>query len=286
MNVRPLNNGAALEVDGLRLWEPLPDSTVEALENLWSESGLLVFRRQALSEDEIVAFSARFGEIEMVVRTDWQSPNRPEVIQISNMKDGQGRSIGGLGAGELDWHSDQSYMCNPATGSLLYMVEMPRAGGRTYWANLARAYAGLADDLKAEIQGKHAAFDYLKRQSTYDDEAPMSEELRRKTPVVAHPLVNRHPVSGVPASILTQRRPWAFTKCPGRPERSCFNVSMSTRLSRNMCTRTSGRSEIWSSGIMRLCCIAATRLTSTVTGCSNALRFGLRASGISFQMDS
>lgn len=215
MNVRPLNNGAALEVDGLRLWEPLPDSTVEALENLWSESGLLVFRRQALSEDEIVAFSARFGEIEMVVRTDWQSPNRPEVIQISNMKDGQGRSIGGLGAGELDWHSDQSYMCNPATGSLLYMVEMPRAGGRTYWANLARAYAGLADDLKAEIQGKHAAFDYLKRQSTYDDEAPMSEELRRKTPVVAHPLVNRHPVSGVPALYLDPTTTVGIHEMPG-----------------------------------------------------------------------
>jgi hypothetical protein len=28
---------------------------------------------------------------------------------LSNLKDGLGRPIGGLGEGELQWHSDQSY---------------------------------------------------------------------------------------------------------------------------------------------------------------------------------
>ncbi len=45
--------------------------------------------------------------------------------------------IGGLGAGELDWHFDQSHGANPAAGAALYMVELPRAGGRMNSPGLA-----------------------------------------------------------------------------------------------------------------------------------------------------
>lgn len=215
MKVRPIGNGIAMEVTGLTLWEPIPERVCASVADLWSKSGVIVFRRQALSEAEIVVFSRQFGELDIIVRTDWQSESQPEVTQISNMKDAGGRSIGGLGAGELDWHSDQSYMRDPATGSLLYMVEMPREGGRTYWANLSLAYASLPDDTKARIEGKHGIFDYLKRQSTYDDEAPMSAELRRKTPVVAHPLVNRHPVTGAPSLYLDPTTTVGIAELPG-----------------------------------------------------------------------
>jgi taurine dioxygenase len=95
------------------------------------------------------------------------------------------------------------------------MVEMPRDGGRTYWANLALAYAGLPDYTKVAIEGKHATFDYLERQSTYDDEAPMSAELRRRTPVVAHPLVNRHPVTAVPSLYLDPTTTVGIHELPG-----------------------------------------------------------------------
>ena len=68
---------------------------------------------------ELAGFSALFGPLERIVRTDWASPVRPEVGVISNLKDGQGKPIGGLGDGEIQWHSDQSYMQNPATGAML-----------------------------------------------------------------------------------------------------------------------------------------------------------------------
>ena len=64
--------------------------------------------------------------------------NRPYL----ESKDGQGKPIGGLGDGELQWHSDQSYMMNPATGAALYALELPPEGGTTSWVNLAAAYAG------------------------------------------------------------------------------------------------------------------------------------------------
>jgi taurine dioxygenase len=143
-----------------------------------------------------VRFSRNFGELDVIVRTDWQSGNRPEVVQISNMKDYHGRSIGGLGVGELGWHTDQSYVADPATGSILYVVEMPRDGANTYWANLQLAYETLPQETKRRINDLYVVYDYVARQSTYDDEDPMSAALRRKTPPVAHPLVNAHPVTG------------------------------------------------------------------------------------------
>jgi len=35
-------------------------------------------------------------------------------------------------AGRREWHSDQSYMLQPATGAALYTVELPTAGGETF----------------------------------------------------------------------------------------------------------------------------------------------------------
>jgi taurine dioxygenase len=184
------------EAQGVNLWEQLSDAQVKIMQDAWSQSGLLIFRRQALAEGELVRFSAVFGATESIVRADWASAAFPQVIQISNMKDSSGRSIGGLGAGELDWHTDQSYVVAPATGSVLYMVEMPANAPATYWANLQLAYAALDADTRARCEGVDVVYDYLARQSTYDDEPQMSAELRRNTPIVTHPLVNTHPVTG------------------------------------------------------------------------------------------
>ena len=184
------------EIVDAKAWRLGDALTGARLGELWAREGILLFRRQALSEDELVAFSNQFGKAEIIVREDWKSDNRPEVIQISNMKDHFGNSIGGLGAGELDWHSDQSYVTDPATGSILYMVEMPSAPPMTYWANLQLAHAALSDTKQQRIANLHVVYDYLARQSTYDDEPEMSAELRQRTPRVTHPLVNVHPLTG------------------------------------------------------------------------------------------
>jgi len=196
MEVRPIENSFAAEVEGLALWRALDEAAVEALRRAWWRHGLLVFRRQALSEDELVAFSRRFGAPERIVRADWASRLCPEVTYVSNMRDDAGRPIGGLGTGELAWHSDQSYMAAPATGAFLYGAEIPGVGGRTFFADLRRAYAALPGATKRRIAGLSAVFSYAKRVSGYEGEQPSAAEIRDRTPDVTHPLVNRHPVTG------------------------------------------------------------------------------------------
>jgi putative 2-oxoglutarate oxygenase len=198
-----LDNGVACEVVGLRLWERQDDQTIEEIRALWARHPVLVFRRQALSEDELADFSARFGPLERTVRTDWASPVRREVTLISNLKDARAKPIGGLGDGELQWHSDQSYMLNPATGAMLYALELPPEGGATSWVDLCAAFAGLSDRLKRAVEGRCAVFSYAKRLSGYQGvDRVISDEAKRKTPPILHPLVHTHPVTGRKALYL------------------------------------------------------------------------------------
>ena len=78
LETRVLDNSFACEVVGLRLWEPQDDQTVDELRALWAHHPVLMFRRQALSEDDLADFSACFGPLERTVRIDWASPIRPE----------------------------------------------------------------------------------------------------------------------------------------------------------------------------------------------------------------
>src|SRR6266446_4639402 len=169
LETRQLHPSLAREVAGLNVWEGPDDATVAELRGLYAQHGVLVFRRQALSEAELAAFCALFGPLERTVRSDWASPGTPEVTVLSNLQDGLGRPIGGLGDGELQWHSDQSYMLHPATGAALYALELPAEGGRTSWVDLRAAHAALPDRLKRAVEGRRGVFSYVKRLAGYQE---------------------------------------------------------------------------------------------------------------------
>ncbi|MCY4230782.1 MAG: TauD/TfdA family dioxygenase [Alphaproteobacteria bacterium] len=199
----PANNGFAKIVEGVALHERPDEETREALDAALAEHGVLVFRRQALSEVELVEAASWFGAPETIVRQDWASKYRPEITYISNMRSPDGAPIGGIGQGELAWHTDQSYMANPATGSLLYCVEAPTDQAATSWANLEAAYEALDDAMKAELDGRHAIFSYAVRVAGYGNiDKLAAEDIRRRTPDVVHPLVHAHPMTGRKALYL------------------------------------------------------------------------------------
>jgi alpha-ketoglutarate-dependent taurine dioxygenase len=216
IETRELADGFALEVRGVRLWEPPPAETVAALRALWAERGVLVFRRQALSEFELCAFSGYFGRLEPVVRSDWASPNFPDVGLMSNLRDASGEPIGGFGAGEVRWHSDHSYMARPATGALALAVELPARGGDTLFADLARAYDALPTYLWQAIDGRKGVFSYASRLAGYAAaDRAVSAVRAAETPDVVHDLVQRNPVTGK-ASLYFD--PTAVTGILGLPD--------------------------------------------------------------------
>ena len=189
---RLVKKGFAREVVGLRLWEPQDNQTIDELRALWARHPVLVFRRQALSEDELADFSALFGPLERVVRTEWASPVRPEVGLISNLKDAQAKPIGGLGDGEIQWHSDQSYMLNPATGAMLYALELPSSGGNTMFSNMYMAYDAVPPSLKEKLKGKKALHIHEYKRA---EKADLSGDISN-IPHHYHPVFITHPDTG------------------------------------------------------------------------------------------
>lgn len=186
----------AQEIEGLDLWRPLGAETVGQLRLLWKQAGVILFRRQSLTEDELADFSAQFGALEVHPRSDWNSTSNPNIVQLSNLRNFSGQEIGGLGAGEIDWHSDQSYKTNPGTGAVLYGVEVPKDGAATYFANLRLAYEALPDHLKRRIEHLDAIYDYARRAASYSGQQPDIATIRRRFPLVTHKLVYADPKTG------------------------------------------------------------------------------------------
>ncbi|MCZ6628471.1 MAG: TauD/TfdA family dioxygenase, partial [SAR324 cluster bacterium] len=151
LKTRQLDESFALEVLELEL-DQVDDESFAALKALWQEHPLLLLRRQFLSEPDLLALSRRFGELDILVREDLHSPLHPEIIYVTNLKNENGERLGGLGSYELNWHTDQSYRENPATGSIFYGVEMPEDQGRTSWCNTQMSYEALPPQLQQELQ--------------------------------------------------------------------------------------------------------------------------------------
>jgi taurine dioxygenase len=65
--------------------------------------------------------------------------------------DGKGQPIGALGAGEAVWHTDMSYLELPPDASMLYALEIPPAGGNTYFCGMQAVWRALPAALKAKL---------------------------------------------------------------------------------------------------------------------------------------
>jgi taurine dioxygenase len=88
----------------------------------------------------------------------------------------------------------------PARATTLYSIEAPRVGGNTLFANQYAAYDDLTGAMKARIEALLAIHHYGNRND--QDEASrtaaslLTAEQKAKMPVITHPVVRTHPVTG------------------------------------------------------------------------------------------
>ena len=145
------------------------------------------------------------------------SPYHPEVIYISNLKYPGGSNSGLLGDQELDWHSDQTYRTRPATGSMLYGLEVTSNSGCTYWANQYLAYESLPAEVKHAIDGRTGVFSYARRLEVfYPKDQKNDEDLKKRAPEAAvHPVVLTNPLTGRKALYAD---PVTLTEIQGLPK--------------------------------------------------------------------
>ncbi len=188
------------EITGLDLAHPLDETTFRAVEDLFHDRGVIVFRHQKLTPEQHIAFSRRLGNLEIHVATQYLKPGYPEILIVSNVVE-DGRNIGLADAGQY-WHSDLSYIANPSRCSLLYALEVPvRDGvvfGETLFASAAHAYDTLPAQLRERLEGLtaiHRYGDRYRKQQSAGGRGALTEEQLRKVPDVRHPVIRRHPIT-------------------------------------------------------------------------------------------
>lgn len=190
LQARPLSPALGAEVEGVDLREAMSGELFAKILDCWHRNIVLLLRDQHLSEEHQVRFAERFGKL-AVSHTKRFTTGNPAVMLISNIRAG-GRQIGALPDGEMQFHSDQCYQERPAMASMLYAIEIPRAGGNTLFANAYQAYETLPADIKRRLEGRKAihAYDY--------DAASTKRGTRIKegVPYFAHPAVRTHPATG------------------------------------------------------------------------------------------
>ena len=192
LDIRPLGKTFAAEVKGIDI-AALDDATFEEVRQAWLAHEILVLRDQDISEKDLVGFSRRFGPLETHIRTEYLSPDNPEILYVSNIID-NGRRIGILSDHEVGWHYDQIYLPRPAVGSCLMAAKLPARGGETSFADMTAAYAQLPDETKARIDPLMANQSYAFFNA--GNSVPTNKEQSDRTPDVVHPLVRTHPITG------------------------------------------------------------------------------------------
>jgi alpha-ketoglutarate-dependent taurine dioxygenase len=182
---------------------------IEAIKRAWYEHDVLVFRGQRLGDDDLLAFSRHFGSLDAppIQGAGRKSPpGYPDILVVSNVRDGSGEPIGTLGDGEAAWHTDMSYAPLPPDASMLYSLEIPPAGGDTCFAGMKAALAKIPPALAARV----AALD-IKHDGAYDSGGTLRKGLApsadpRSSPGTPHPALIEHPESGARALYLGRRR--------------------------------------------------------------------------------
>ena len=209
MHVRAIATGSALgaEVVGVDLHD-VDDHTFGAIYKAWLDHLVLLFRGQKLSDDQLIAFSRRFGELDLA---PIQETGRrfvegyPEIYIVSNVIE-NGAPIGSLGAGELVWHTDMSYQQDPPKASMLYALEVPPEGGKTGFVNMYDAYQALPLHSRERITGLRVKHDGTYNSGGYIRAGVTPTDNPREAPGMIHPLVCTHPETGRNCLYLGRRR--------------------------------------------------------------------------------
>jgi taurine dioxygenase len=168
----------------------LDGTTIAMLEDALVEHKVLFFRDQDITQAQHVAFAARFGDLEVHPF----SPHRDGFPEIMVLNHGEARMpVGAIG--ENVWHSDVTWRELPSKASVLRAVTVPEVGGDTLWADMYAAYEGLSPRMQANVDGLTARHDFM---PSFGPHMPPERlaKMRAQFPVVEHPVVRVHPVTG------------------------------------------------------------------------------------------
>jgi alpha-ketoglutarate-dependent 2,4-dichlorophenoxyacetate dioxygenase len=203
VSIRPLHPVFVGEVSGVDLRRKLTREEAAAIGAGMDRFAVLVFHGQEISDEQQIAFSRNFGEIENSyggnVTKAGQKRLNPLMNDVSNLgednrplaRDDRRRLFN---LGNQLWHSDSSFRAVPAKYSLLSGRMVVDKGGNTEFADMRAAYDALDAETKALVEGlvcEHSLL-YSRGQLGFE----VTDEERMLFRPVRQSLVRTHPVTG------------------------------------------------------------------------------------------
>ena len=205
LEVRPVTGVIGAEVVGVDLRRPLEAAVVRELSDALVRWKVLFFRDQPMTQDEHLAFGRSFGELTPGHPIEVAEVDRPEILVVDTRRQqktfghaterprfGPPRRVSG------GWHTDITFVANPAMGSILRGVVIPPYGGDTLWTNLVAAYEDLSAPIRALLDGLQAVHVW----HGYTGETRPGYD-PAKPPSAVHPVVRVHPVTGEKALFVS-----------------------------------------------------------------------------------
>lgn len=204
ISIRQIHTLFAGEVSGVDVTQALTTADIAAIEAGMDRYAVLVFRDQRITDEQQMAFTHNFGNIEDAhggnITRDHERRLGQGMIDVSNLgTDHQPleredrRRLFNLG--NRLWHSDSSFRSIPAKYSILSGRRVASRGGDTEFADMRAAYDALDASTKAEIEAlicEHSLI-YSRGSLGFTD---LTEEEKTMFRPVRQKLVRAHPVTG------------------------------------------------------------------------------------------
>jgi taurine dioxygenase len=187
LDIKPISPVIGAEISGLDLSVPLEPGVVAMVRAALSTHLVIFFRDQELTPEQQADFGRQFGELTTAHPVIASLEGHPEVLPIDGREDRASW-----------WHTDVTFLSTPPLGSILYMREVPDAGGDTSWINMQAAYddlsekmRGFCDTLIAWHHDPFFAAD-VEAQGGYEWDGRHHDHLLP----TSHPVVREHPETG------------------------------------------------------------------------------------------
>lgn len=195
LSVQALTTTVGSVIHGPDLRERLDPETVAAVRQALLERGVVFFRGQDLSSEQMHAFASNFGT---PIHIDYfgspedgtqQQDAAPDEIVTGNLTPTR--------RGTAVWHSDITWIPKPPFATALRAARVPAVGGDTCWSDMEAAYDALSEPMQHMLAGLTAVHSM---QPTVDREPLLMQAMLAKgRPDVmetVHPVVTTHPETG------------------------------------------------------------------------------------------
>ncbi|MCH9671812.1 MAG: TauD/TfdA family dioxygenase [Gammaproteobacteria bacterium] len=197
MDIQPLSTHIAAEVTQVDLRGALDPNLFAAISDAFDQYAVLVFRNQQLDDAAQIAFSRRFGELEIMQKGALGSAT--VLAGISNVDPATDRVLARDDPRMMRqfsnqlWHTDSSFKAISAKASLLHAREVPATGGATHFASMRAAWDTLDSETQNLCLNLAAEHNFVYSRSLTIADDFLTEDQKAEVPPVPQALVNQHP---------------------------------------------------------------------------------------------